>query len=394
MRVSVEVPREHSLAVVTWAEAIGNQAKAAVCSVLGDVEAATRWVARTLSDPGDTPKGSSIVRTIRGRICNDPAGDYTPPPSPFTGGQCTGVLYNVTITVDSCLQRNSDPPTSCGPSTGTVSIVGPITNVGYEVNGPSPPSASIIVFAENAQGDREELGIRFTALSGASYVDDELISIDIVRNDGLPDACGNPVAPIPPYTPVTVIRDITYEDNSQTTITEEGDFTVLAPIIIGGNIIAPVRVDVGGIEIPLNINLDTGDISIDFGGSDTPPGIGDDDPVENPTGDEPEIEEGSLFYGLIVYATESGNAQTAQTVVAQAAAPTLRIPRMGNVYFQLPIGDRVTWQGPHPVQLQNQLIMVPDGLGASGFRLVPETGWELEAVRVGKPPLGRRVSCS
>jgi hypothetical protein len=211
----------------------------------------------------------------------------------------------------------------------------------------------------------------------------------IERVDGQPDECGDTPITVPPYQPVTINQNITYVNIEGDEITEEGDFTILAPVFIGGAIFAPITVDVGGVEFPINLSLETGNITLDFSRdfSDSPsPVVGPDPLPDEPEEDKPEEDE--LIYGLILYGTEIGDSRQSTTLVAQASAPTLHVPRISNVYFQVPIGDRFSWVGPISQQLQNQVIMVPSGLGAISYRIVPSTGWSVEEIRIGKPPCG------
>lgn len=362
--------------MATFLEAVGNGVRALTCGVLSDAERSVEWVADRVGTP---QVGAETVKQLRRWVCNNPDDDVTLNGPPFLGGQCDCNRYTVQVYV----RRQ---PSGELAFAGNWRVRGPISSVYVASNGQlrgvSRSGWAITSQPYPSCSTLEDRRIGAGLWGGASTVE----SVTIVEApDG--DDCGSlPGEPVPPYIPVTINRDITYVDIDNIEVTEEGDFTLLAPVFIGGAIIAPVRVDVGGVEFPLNFNLETGEITFDFSRDfiESPTPISEPTPAPNPTPDEPDVESDDLLYGLIVYSAPSG-VSPVTTLVGQSGAPALRLPRTGNVYFQVPIGDRVTWEGPVPVQMENQLIMVPSGLGATGYRVVPNTGWELSAVRVGKP---------
>lgn len=358
-----------------FSDAIRAATGAVVCSVLAGTEAASYFGSSLVLGGGNTDFADG-VRQLRRWVCDNPDPDVDVPQPSFTGGQCP-TLYNGTVTGTWTFTNGN----SSNFSATYTNLQGPITGLSQQT---VSPSTTAVVLTWTGGGSAEVSRQALSSVQGVSF------SGNFSRADGQPDNCGDLPGPeIPPYSPVTITQNITYEDNSQTTVNEDGDFTINAPVIIGGNLIAPVTVNLGGLEIPVELNLSTGDISVEIGGGldDTPAPIDETDPIDNPTTDKPDVES-ELIYGLIVYSTPTGSGRVASTIVAQSQAPTLLLPRTGNVWFQVPIGDRVSWLGPIPVQAENSLIRVPWGMGASGYRLVPSSGWEMSAVRVGKPPCG------
>lgn len=380
----------------SFREAVGVATKSAICTVLAGAEASS-YVSRIGIPAPGSQTVIDTIRRARRAVCDNPDPEVDVPEASFSGGQCPGTRYRVETASSSGWGRCPGSLASItNPSTtgDRDDVYGPIENISIEVEsegdcGPTRVQAFIDARDANGQPARfESGGSMATGRSDLFLQGFQIDSISITAVDG-PDDCGDPdEPPIPDYSPVTIRRDVTYIDNSETEITEEGDFTINAPVLIGGNIIAPVSIDLGGVEVPVELNLSTGDITFDFEGGDTPAPTDDGDDDIPPPDDEPEIEEGSLIYGLIVYSTPATGEGSVTSEIAQGDAPVLLLPRTGNVWFQVPVGDRISWMGPIPVQSQNQLVPVPGGLAASGYRLFPNTGWQLSVVRMGKPPCG------
>ena len=99
-------------------------------------------------------------------------------PPPFPGGQCEGVIYTVT------LQNNS----TSGPFGAPQSRSGPGPVVGAFVTITLPPATGVAGI-EFANG-------KINTLSGGSVAAPTILGV--VRQDGQPDLCGDPPAPITP----------------------------------------------------------------------------------------------------------------------------------------------------------------------------------------------------
>jgi hypothetical protein len=361
--------------------------KGALCTAL----AAEENLVRFLTVPGGGLANDLLfpANKIRKQLCNSSV-PVTLPTVPWSGGQCDCHRYQINVTL---AYRQGDGPWQStdfrNRFRGPIEKIEPWKNgsgsshgVTFKCRGfnftdlNSWPSCGSVVFPTN-----------FRSVAGDPVTDQYILNVEIEQApDG--DDCGGKIAP--PFTPVIVTRNFTYVDNREIEFTEEGDFVINAPILIGGNLIAPITVNVGGVEFPLNFNLSTGDIDVNFEvdfPSPEPP-IGEENPVDNPTDDEPEQETDELIYGLILYGRPIAGPHVNTTLVDQGDAPILNLPRISNVYFQIPVGDRVSWVGPIPHQLENQVVMVPFGLGASGYRISPNTGWTVDEVRIGKPPCG------
>ena len=363
----------------SFSEGIKQAARSAACFVLGQAELANSWAAK-ITPPSLGGPFDSVV-PLRRWLCSNPDPNPVPPPL-FFGGQCDGARYEVNITV-------RRPDNNEIAFVGRFRTRGPIGGfrVGSDgrVRGFSRGNWNNPNDGYPAPSTYEERLVSFAVFFNSSVIHEVWFT---ETPDG--DDCGDLPPVVDDYDPQPVSRSITYITNEGDTITELGDFVLLAPVIIGGNVIAPVTVNIGGIKIPLRINFSTGDINFESGDGfpDTPIPTVEEEPVENPGIEDeiPTVE--SLIYGVVVYSSPVTTGRDKTTLVAQLGAPSLRLPRTGNVWFQIPFGERSTWLGPYPVQSRNQLVMVPDGLGAVDVKLVASSGWSLQGVPLAKPSCG------
>lgn len=383
---------------MNFRDSIEQATRASICAVLAGTEAAA-WVGNALTPPWVDNPVPETVRKARLAACSNPDAVVDVPLPPFFGGQCEGVEYDVTVVRNSYTRRrcsNGSTSTIALNSSITVRVYGPIGGLQTQETSQGDCGASsvrVVLNAFDSSGNPDSLIVYSATENPLSFaidaVDVEISSV--IRIDGQPDDCGNPPAPAPPpYSPITINQDFSYTDNSQTTVNEQGDFTVWAPIIIGGNLIAPVTVDVGGLTINGELNLETGDFNFNFG---IPSGGPDyeDIPVENPNPeDEGPDDNPDIFYGLQVFSFESGSSPLVTSSWHQETAPTLHLPRTANVWFIVPVGPGWGWVGPIPCQHGNQVVMVPGGLPAIDHRVIPNTGWEVEVNRLTKPDCGCR----
>lgn len=206
---------------------------------------------------GDAVGGAGILFDP---ACRDYLGDdmpeYSEPQPPFTGGQCAGVAYDITISFNS-------PGTNGNPrQTSTVRRIAPITFIG-EVGGTfftGGRAWSTLVSNPFGPGQVSS-GFYPSGSSPSPSV------VSIVRVDGLPDDCGdppvegetgyNPIRPGPPPPP-----DFNYEDSDGPSV----------PVVVG-----PV-VEING-EFGLTVNIGGIDVQIGAGTPGSPsedPGTGPD----------------------------------------------------------------------------------------------------------------------
>jgi hypothetical protein len=270
-----------------------------------------------------------------------------------------------------------------------------------------------------------------TDFGGGQFTNATITRLEVTRQDGLSDNCGNPpvTPPPPPPPPSPPPPDIDLP------VTPPGggpdvDLTFsprIGPIFVGvgGALIVPVNVRVSGplidvnapISIPVHISLPDLNISFPGGGSE-------DDPVDDPDSpappgppprpvpgpprqiccrptpevDEPiEGEPGEPTEGSpapprrrliwIVVTSEFDAGQFRGTQIGQGgAARDLFLPRLANVYFDIETGQglqlRRSTVGPAPVQLKSQYFPAPSQVTVTGWRILPEPGVRTTAVGV------------
>jgi hypothetical protein len=395
--------------------------------------AASQWLKQQLCSgggflldnlPAIGPGGRAareVARGIHGGICGLPTppelGEPTPGVPPFTGGQCECAFYTVNYT----LTRKNPPQTLPGSFTRRGPISGPI-NGGTVPENPNRKSWGFYYGAAGCGGRLFEI-----LASGGPNEASDTFSVTItgvVRQGGQPDNCGSlppgPPTPPPPAPPVPTPPDIDLP------VTPPGggpdvDFTFsprTGPIFIGvgGALIVPVNVRVGGpninvnapISIPVNISLP--DFNISFPGQGGGGGAPDDPaapippgppprPVPGPprevccdpplipgpviTDDEPNLPppsvQGLRFVGILVRSTIAPG-QGNFTVVGQGGGDkNLFLPRLANIYFDVRVNNQAGvgqpgTVGPIPVQLLRQYIPVPEGISSINWRVVREPG--------------------
>ena len=199
----------------------------------------------------------SFVRGYMSRLCSDgPLPQLDPPP--FSGGQCDGVLYDVTISrsvynISNCLEVVS--------GSVVISVLGPVQGIVKQVVTPAQTTTS----CNGLAADPVDLSDWFL-LSGSpdflvatgTYTDpnenanpplSNFTITNVVRNDGQPDLCGDLPLAYPPTSPnipgdFTIQRNLTIEDGVDLVLnffynTNLGTF--------------PMNFDLNGIKIVLDL---------------------------------------------------------------------------------------------------------------------------------------------
>ena len=208
----------------------------------------------------------------------------------------------------------------------------------------------------------------------------EIIEYEVVSG---PDNCGGvaPDQPAPIYRPGPQPISITYIDNSNTEITELGDFNLLVPVFLPGSVNIPFNVDLGGIQIDGRLNLN-GDITFEI----NPPGQPDDTttdvPVpELPPGQEPEEEETERrIIGVHVFTTVPSTAGV--TVINQANSPNIFAPRGGSLRFLILGGGQSSWTEDIDIKGDRQYIPVIPRQGAIAVKANPLPGGTVTTIPV------------
>lgn len=239
-------------------------------------------------------------------------------------------------------------------------------------------------------------------------------NISVVRQDGQPDNCGNP-DPIPPdpiptggLPPVPITFDFAPDINNPSLTVNVTGTAIVLPVFVNAKaeINVPVslslNVDNQGdlLELNANINLSTGDVSINVGGTPGNRDPGQDDcdpdytePTEEPPPspvpvgptDEPRPEEGEeVIIGVLVTVTSVSNSAK-PSVIGQDANPDIYVPSLGHVNFLCrtgagPVGG---WMPDQPVKNRRCLIKCDWDYWAIDVKGTPQPGvtWILTPIR-------------
>ena len=212
----------------------------------------------------------SFTRGYFSRLCSDgPLPNLDPPP--FTGGQCPGVLYDVTVNnigynISNCAQVINNFP--------VFSVLGPVQGTVFEVTTPAQATTSCNGLSaspvdlgnwvlKSASPDQvtsvnvyqDPTGTANPPLSSANIT-------NVVRNDGLPDDCGN----LPTQYPTTSPNPAT-DFNTQVNITiEDGGDLFLDLEYIPTPFTFPINLDINGIKVVLDLTGATFNFGVNFNG--------------------------------------------------------------------------------------------------------------------------------
>lgn len=360
------------MALSDWAESVAAASRDVVCSALATNEALAGWIDAVWR----TNWNGSLASAVRRGFCSNPSA----PPDPsdyiqFTGGQCPGVTYRV----QADYQFAPSPATGFPGPEGSLddTIEGPITYQNpFTVPDGEPNQGFKGVAWIGSNGDRVSVIINPSGFDGVS-----VSNVSITREDGLPDDCGNPPPQIPPYEPSPISRDVTYVNNEGNQVTENYNFTLNAPVLVGGNIFAPVTIAGNDFELEAEITLD-GEFEFNFGdepGGDT---VTDGEPPDSAIDDdEPESDDPRIIAVLVSSTVDTDVAGT--TLIAQTDNPDVYVPDLGLISFRIAVSDGFTgWTSDERVKNVRQYIPCPAPQGAVEVKGSPRPGvtWALTPV--------------
>lgn len=210
------------------------------------------------------PAGAGLIDNSRGLfddLCQNIAPLPPPPALPFSGGQCDSVSYDVTVRINHYIGGDS----TSGPLTrvdiystqvwGPVStdfLTAPATWTNGNVSGAGFGKVTMVCrgttnLAVQPSGSFDVIGD-----SSNSFI--SIQSVSIVRSNGQPDLCGNPLPQYPP--PSATVNDFSstavLHINPTTTINAPITFTpTIAPSV--GLFRPEFNFNVGGINVNLSI---------------------------------------------------------------------------------------------------------------------------------------------
>lgn len=377
----------------TFREVLTDGIRNGICEVLETGRNYFDWV----QDIGVPGQGIARIPTdVAYRyLCNREPPAFPPPP--FTSGQCPTLYAVRTVGIA------RSPQFGELPFDGTIgNILGPISNITVGVI----PQGSVVLTVTGQPRQTVPDGVyRYELISGTPGTGLQVESYQIFgpnRQDGQPDNCGSP-SPVPePPDENYRQRDIniTYQDNSETNIDLSGSFTFGSPTInLRGELVIPVRIDIGDINIPIKgeLNINNPQLNLDFRNinygpsaqpnpdnyrspDDTPPNPPDvPDDVLPPSPNDPEDEPRRVIRGVIVTTTETPEDFG---VVFQDDNPDIYIPNLGYVNFQIAVGPTTAWTVDLPVKNLRCFIPCEWEGGAIAVRGTPRSGvtWILSEV--------------
>jgi len=379
--------------MATFRESVIEQVRNAFCTYLGAYEGFLNSLPSPPIIGGDAfqqiPLG--VTRFTRRFLCDrEPPAESNPP---FSGGQCP-VEYDVTLFKDAVLGDGSPKPGY--PDTITVRGLGPV--LGFSIT--QDPGFPEFIYVNFSDGNDYAGNLN---LPDERFVNCAITNV--VRVDGLPDNCGDPLPPIPsppqPSEPIDLPIDYTDPDGD--------DFSLTLPIIF-----APIRVNLSGeLVVPFRlvidptynvsfngeVNINTGDIGINFKNVNLPPeGLPNQDDYDSPDDIPPyppsvpnsiipvppapdEDDTPEIIRACIVTVTAYySNA----TRIFQDENPDIYAPNLGFINFGISINNAIAWTSDIPVKNFRNFIECSWEGGAIAVRGTPRPGvtWTITPVRL------------
>ena len=287
-------------------------------------------------------------------------------PAGFLSGRCSD-NYCVYVRIIGTV-ASSGAPYDTGPNTvggGFCGFPGPISPPFIAPGGGGFPN----VFVTAANGQSQAVG-------NVSGINVEQLIPDHYRQNGLPDNCDAPgFEPIPDP-----------ENNAPLTINNNtGTINFLAPVfLVNGTVNVPFNFEVGELNFSGTLELNTGEINLNFGGQPIEP---DYPVVPTPDGeppdadlDDPEDEKKANIIGVIVVSTEIGT--NSATEVPKKFMPDVYVPRIADVSFQIRIKNKSHWTSDLPVKSKNAYIACPGEIDAIDVVVEPQPGWQVSVTPV------------
>ena len=383
-----------------FAEAIRDTIGNNLCTILRTSEAALGTIVSysPVFPAANAPRlPLGMIRWGIRNFCNYEPPAFTNPP--FSGGQCP-----INYTVNTTFERQTSIAFVCqfgsAEFASNSGILGPI--VGLEVEPGDTGQALVIV---HGGGSLRTEVTEAADSPGCPGIFRNFAITSVVPPVGVPDDCGNPVptypdADPPPLAPIDI--EFIYQDNDDIDQEFEGTL-VFAPVSFdfNGEVNIPFRINIDPeFEFKINgkVNLNTGDITFDFGNNnfnpspnpqpddyrtdedipDVPPTVPDDIPIPSPDDTEPDTQ--VVIRGVIVSVLSY---DSDATQIGQGGNPDIYAPNLGFVSFGCDVGGIQAWTTDLPVKNFRQIIECPWVGGATLVRGTPRPGveWVLSPVR-------------
>lgn len=363
--------------MVSFQEALRNEASRLACRVLRDANARDNIVERTIRR---VPAGSFAADVADGvfdaaerAACS--LGDNDPRPGDQLGGipgppgQCEGSRYWVTHT------RTDDTGFSTGQRAN--GYWGPILGIKSVPRGNGGSDVYLICKGRDNGGPAAEVfDTPIVQSGGQNWVD---VQIDLIEPmDGYADDCGIPDTR-PRYE-----GPMTYNEGD-TEITQDIEIILDESINYGPSLTIPFIYVDPDLELRPELDLDVEpELSFRKGSDcDLEIEMGDDNTSDNPDAPEDFGQDGDIV-GAVVVSTKVSSFQTT-TELGDGVPPTLYLPRCATLLFGLRVGNNRAWSQPQDCSVLVQYLDVPGDIPAYTFKVLPALGFECEVFPVRKP---------
>ena len=335
-----------------FTDAVAGAVRSTTCGILAANANLQGWWAQNTELPftGALAAGAEGLR--RG-LCDNPAPVPEQPNSVGNRGQCPDTIYRFSRTYRTFRDGvEIDEDTRVNDVRGqivpaTFPNFGNGVAIGYRVGvgSPFPGVDQYVYFPSDGQTATQTIN-EITPVFGPN---------------NCPDNSGPDPAPIYDIPPTNI--NVTYIDNSNTEITEQGDFNLALPIFLPGSIVIPFNIDFGGFELNGTINQN-GDINIELNPGRQPDDTETDtEAPELPPGQEPvDPETERRIIGVHVFTTLPPN--TPVTTIFQEDGPNIFAPRGGSVRFLVTGGGGSSWTRDIDIKGDRQYIPCPAQQGA------------------------------
>jgi len=368
--------------MVSFVEAGAAFIKGKVCEALGTIGDAFALASSVTFSPLNT---LNVANGLGALLCDLPPDNLSAPAPAFTGGQCVGVNYSVTI------RSEVFPFADCstfGPSISVLGFPGPIRGLVTRTENPTGPLCTPggnAVYLRYGSNPIQEI-----IVAGAGYGATASI-LSVAREDGQPDLCGDPppVYPDPPPG-YDFGGDITYNIDESTEITVPV-IGIFAPIYVAldGSLRIPVTIDVGGVDFSGEVTI-APEFNVEIKPTGVRPGPGKpdgdddgqggDDPVPVPEDED----DANPIIGVLVFSQLVNDPNA--TGLDSEGGPNLLVPRIGSVQFAIKTGNSIGWTADQDVKNLESYVPCPAPQGAIAVRVTPLSGVTRTFVPVrGKP---------
>ena len=255
---SVDLPRAQwrtarAAGQLSFYEQVAEQAASAVCGLYGKSPSSYLRLVTPESGLIDNNKG------LLDDLCQDVAPPPAEPEPPFAGGQCDNIRYRIDFTVTlrgPAVNGNFPPPRSASFYALVWGTIADIRLNGYE-DKVEPPFRfqgykRLECICRGDGGLPGAAGQNIAILGSSSAEIQSIDSLSVVRADGQPDTCGNPLPVYPP--PSTDPNDY--------------DKTILFPISPTVNVPVNVKIAPTVVVAPLTfrpeLNVNVGGINVNI----------------------------------------------------------------------------------------------------------------------------------